>query len=76
MRIFFFLLYNSSIEPFISLYVVDNGDIFTGGWDGNIYPKDILRYNKNHTWEEVGQMKEARSIQAVEALEDVSQLCP
>ena len=38
--------------------------------------KDILRYNKNHTWEEVGEMKEGRSDHAVAVLEDVSQLCP
>ena len=37
---------------------------------------DILRYNKNHTWEEVGQMKEARFDHAVAILEDGSNLCP
>ena len=38
--------------------------------------KDILRYNKNHTWEKVGQMKKERSYHAVAVLEDVSNLCP
>ena len=38
---------------------------------------DILKYNKkNHNWEEVGQMKEARVGYAAAVLEDVSQLCP
>ena len=52
-------------------------DIFAGGYLG--YPnylKDILRYNKNHTWEEVGQMKEARYSHAAAVMEDVSNLCP
>ena len=51
-----------------------NDDILTGGWDGN-YLKAILRFNKNHTWEEVGQMKKARVYYAVAVLEDVSQIC-
>ena len=38
--------------------------------------KDILMYNKNDTWEEVGKMKEAKGGHAVAVLEDVSQLCP
>ena len=39
--------------------------------------KDILKYNKkNHTWEEVGLMKEARVGYAAAVLEDVSHLCP
>ena len=48
--------------------------MFAGGYDvSNL--KDILRYNKNHTWEEVGQMREARYNHALGVLEDVSQLC-
>ena len=52
--------------------------MFTGGMEKGGNPlSDILRYNnKNHTWEEVGQMKEARWGHAVAVLEDVSQLCP
>ena len=52
--------------------------MFTGGLDKDGNPlSDILRYNKkNNTWEEVGQMKEARGWHAVAVLEDVSQLCP
>ena len=46
------------------------------GYDDN-YLKDILKYDKRcNTWEEVGQMKEARGNHAVAVLEDVSQLCP
>ena len=38
--------------------------------------KDILQYNTaSNTWEEVGQMKEARSGHAVAVLDDVSNLC-
>lgn len=37
---------------------------------------DILRYNKNHTWEEVAQMKGARRWHAVAVMEDVSNICP
>ena len=62
-------------EHLIVNYNVYNDDIFTGGWDGN-YLKAILRFNKNHTWEEVGQMKNARDSHAVIRLEDVSHLCP
>ena len=52
------------------------GDIFTGGWDGSSL-SDILQYNPtSHTWEEVGQMKEARYNHAVAVLENVSDLCP
>ena len=41
------------------------------------YLKDILQYNTaSYTWEEVGQMKEARSGHAVAVLDDVSKLCP
>ena len=54
---------------------LSNDDIFSGGYD-DVILKDILRYNKNHTWEEVGQMKEARQDHALGVLEDVSQLCP
>ena len=52
--------------------------MFTGGLDKDGNPlSDILRYNnKDHTWEEVGQMKEAREDHAVAVLEDVSHLCP
>ena len=66
---------------FSSLFILNivsfNDAIFTGGSenDGN-YLSDILRYTKNHTWEEVGQMKEERLLHAVAVLEDVSQLCP
>ena len=50
-----------------------NDDIFTGGEDNDRNClKDILRYNKNHTWDEVGQMNEARHSHAVSELEDVS----
>jgi len=50
--------------------------VFGGGFFDENPLSDILRYNKNHTWEEVGQMKEARRGHAVAVLEDVSQLCP
>ena len=55
-----------------------NEDIFTGGNYNKFSPlKDILQYNAaSHTWEEVGQMKEARSNHAVGVLDDVAQLCP
>ena len=69
------ILDNINIEHLILSLHVDNNDIFTGGYDGD-FLKDILRYNKNHTWEEVGQMKEARSSHAVAVMEDVSNLCP
>ena len=69
------ILYYINIEHLIVSLHVDNGDIFTGGIDGD-YLKDILRYNKNHTWEDVGQMQEARKCHAVAVFEDVSQLCP
>ena len=64
-------MFNINIE-----YLIE--DIFTGGRDKVRKQglKDILRYNKNHTWEEVGEMKEGRSDHAVAVLEDVSQLCP
>ena len=69
------ILYYIDIEHLIVSDNVYNDHIFTGGYNGN-YLKNILRYNKNHTWEEVGQMKEARYKHAVVVLEDVSQLCP
>ena len=50
-------------------------DIFSGGHDGKGL-MDILSYNKNHTWEEVGKMKEARYFHAVGVVQDVSKLCP
>ena len=55
-----------------------NDDLFTGGEDNDRNSlKDILRYNKNHTWEEVGKMKVGMGRWlAVAVLEDVSQLCP
>ena len=57
------------------IYVHD--DILAGGGSDRNYLKDILRYNKNHNWEEVGQMKDARVGHAVVAvLEDVPNLCP
>ena len=41
------------------------------------YLKDILQYNTaSHTWEEVGQMKEARRDHALAVLDDVTKLCP
>ena len=65
------------IEHLIVSYNVYNDDIFTGGEDGSSYLSDILQYNTtSHTWEEVGQMKEARSRHAVVVLQDVSDLCP
>ena len=37
---------------------------------------NILMFNTtSHTWEEVGQMKEARANYALGVLEDISQLC-
>ena len=67
-----------NVEHFIISYNVYNDDIFTGGTTGTGRKvKDILQYNTaSHTWEEVGQMKEARSWHAVGVLDDVSQLCP
>ena len=60
----------------LNLFVY-NDDIFTGGRDnGGNSLRSILRYNNmDHTWEEVGQMKEAREDHAVAVLEDVSHLC-
>ena len=56
--------------------IVSRRYIFTGGYDGSDL-KDIMQYNTaNHTWEEVGQMKEARRDHAVGVLADVSQICP
>ena len=54
---------------------VKDDEIFSGG-HARKKVKDILRYNKDHTWEEVGQMKKARSYHAVTVLEDISHLCP
>jgi len=55
---------------------VENYIFVFGGQDAEDNDlSDILRYNKNHTWEEVGQMKEARSGHAVAVL-DVSNICP
>ena len=65
-----------NIEHLIVSYNVYNDDIFAGGVDNDENDlNDILRYNKNHTWEEVGQLKEARSWHAVAVMEDVSNLC-
>ena len=65
-----------NIEHLIVSYNVYNDDIFAGGYDGSSL-SDILQYNTtSHTWEEVGQMKEARSYHGVAVLEDVSHLCP
>ena len=74
-------LFYINIEHIIVSCNVYNDDIFTGGNDGNLRTgselKDILQYNPaSHTWEEVGQMKEARGYHAVGVLDDVSQLCP
>ena len=71
------ILYYIDIEHFIGSYNVYFENIFTGGEenDWNSHP-DILRYNKNHIWEEVGNMTEARKSHAVVVMEDVSQLCP
>jgi len=56
---------------------VENNIFVFGGTDDDWKSlSDILRYNKNHTWEEVGQMKEARRWHAVAVMEDVSNLCP
>ena len=67
-----------NIEHLIVSCNVYNVDIFTGGYTGSsYYPKDILQYNTaSHTWEEVGQMKEARYRHAVAVLDDVTKLCP
>ena len=74
-----------NIEHLIVSYNVYNDDIFAGGSDvqdmndnsDSNYLSDILQYNTtSHTWEEVGQMKEARGWHAVAVLEDVSNLCP
>ena len=72
------ILFYINIEHLIVSYNVYNDDIFAGGWDGSSsYMSDILQYNTtSHTWEEVGQMKQARAGHAVAVLEDVSQLCP
>ena len=62
-----------NIEHIIVSCNVYNDDIFTGGSDR----KDILQYNTaSHTWEEVGQMKEARRDHALAVLDDVTKLCP
>ena len=59
-----------NIEHLIVSCSVYNGNIFTGGYN-------ILQYNTaSHTWEEVGQMKEARVNHAVTVLDDVTKLCP
>ena len=67
-----------NIEHIIVSCNVYNDDIFTGGHDGSRSDlTDILQYNTtSHTWEEVGQMKQARSSHAVSVLKDVSDLCP
>ena len=67
-----------NIERLIVSCNVYNDDIFTGGNKGSSgYLKDILQYNTaSHTWEEVGQMKEARVNHAVAVLDDVTKLCP
>ena len=62
-------LFDINIEHLIMFKIT-----FSGGHGGKRLKK-ILRYNKNHTWEDVGQMKEARNDHAVGVLEDVSQLC-
>ena len=65
-----------NIEHLIVSYNVYNDHIFAGGYVGS-YLSDILQYNTtSHTWEEVGQMKEARYKHAVALLDDVAQLCP
>ena len=56
-----------------------NYDIFTGGAPVEDTPplNEILQFNAaNHTWSEVGQMKETRVYHAVAVLDDVSKLCP
>ena len=64
-------LFYIDMEHVIVTYCVS----IAGGYDvSNL--EDILSYNKNHTWEAVGQMKEARHNHALGVLEDVSQLCP
>ena len=65
-----------NIEHLIVSYNVYIDHLFTGGEDGSDL-SDILQYNTtSHTWEEVGQMKQARAEHAVAVLKDVSQLCP
>ena len=65
------------LNIFYIFYNVYKDDIFTGGKNaGGVNHKDILQYNTaSQTWEEFGQMKEARSEHAVALLEDVSQFC-
>ena len=62
------------------LIMLNNDDIFAGGYyqDGtDNYLNDILEYNKeDHTWQKVGEMKEARGWHAVAVLADVKHLCP
>ena len=55
-----------------------NDDIFTGGLgERSSDLSDILQYNPtSNTWEEVGQMKDARARFALGLLEDVSVICP
>ena len=66
-----------NIEHLIVSCNVYDDDIFTGGRGSSGYLKDILQYNTaSHTWEEVGQMKEARFNHAVAVLDDVTKLCP
>ena len=70
------LVFGENILFYIVIKHRSNDDILVGGYDDAIL-SDILRYNKrNHTWEEVGQMKKARQNHALGLLEDVSQLCP
>ena len=76
------LLFGKNILSYINIehltvsYNVYNDHIFTGGWDGSSYLKDILQFKiVSHTWEETGQMKKARGYHAVGVLDDVSQLC-
>ena len=66
-----------NIEHLIVSYNVYNDHIFAGGYALGSELRDILQYNTtSHTWEEVGQMKEARYYHGVAVLKDVSQLCP
>ena len=66
-----------NIKHTIVSYNVYDDDVFTGGNSKTSEQKGILQYNTtSHTWEEVGQMKEARGFHGVSKLEDVSHLCP
>ena len=66
-----------NIEHLIVSYNLYNDHIFTGESIGPNARSDILQYDTtNQTWEEVGQMKQARGHHAIATLGDVSVFCP